>query len=170
MVAVYAVHKQYISHIVMWTHERFSQLWTMYATTLLDGKMTKTNDIDLDEFYNFVVYDLFIWNHLLSKIYVRISHNLKFKFWIVQTKSDKKLIKTKVVDLDELYNFVVADFSIWNNLLFQNSIWSFSILKFKFLASNPPIYGPSCRIYRAPYDCLRTPRINPVKMRQTLGI
>jgi len=28
--------------------------------------MTKIKVVDLDELYNFVVYDLFIWNQLLS--------------------------------------------------------------------------------------------------------
>jgi hypothetical protein len=48
-------------------------MWTMYATTLPDGQMTKIKVIDIDEFYNFVVYDFFIWNHLLSKISVQSS-------------------------------------------------------------------------------------------------
>jgi len=79
--------------------------------------MTKIKIVDLNEFYNFVVYNLFIWNHLLPKFYVWISHILKFKLRIVQTNSDGKMIKTKVIDLDELYNSVFADFSIWNNVL-----------------------------------------------------
>jgi hypothetical protein len=42
------------------------------------------------------------------------------------------MIKTKVVDLNELYNFVAAYFSIWNHFLSQNYIWVCYILKFKF--------------------------------------
>ena len=34
---------------------------------------------------------------------------MKFKFQMVQTKADREMIKTKVVDLDKLYNFVVDD-------------------------------------------------------------
>ena len=34
--------------------------------------------------------------------------------------------------IDELYNFVVANYSIWNHFLPQNSIWGSHILKFKF--------------------------------------
>ena len=29
-----------------------------------DGEITKIKVVDLDEFYNFIVYNLFIWNHL----------------------------------------------------------------------------------------------------------
>jgi hypothetical protein len=34
----------------------------MYAITLSDGETTKTKVIDLNELYNFVVEDFFIWN------------------------------------------------------------------------------------------------------------
>jgi hypothetical protein len=47
--------------------------------------------------------------------------------------SNGETIKTKVVDLDEFYNFDVDDFYIWNYLVPQNSIWSCQILKLKFL-------------------------------------
>ena len=43
--------------------------------------MTKTKVVDPDEFYNFVVVDIFIWNHLRSQ------------------------------HMFEFYNFIVADFS-----------------------------------------------------------
>ena len=36
--------------------------------TLSNKEMTKIKVVDLDEFYNFVVDDFFIWNHLLSQI------------------------------------------------------------------------------------------------------
>jgi hypothetical protein len=68
---------------------------------LLDGEMTKTKVIDLDGFYQFVVDNLFIWNHLLSQTIVWNCHILKFKFWIVQTKLDGEMTETKDVDLNE---------------------------------------------------------------------
>jgi len=37
---------------------------------------------------------------------------LKFEFQIIQTKSDGEMTKTKFIDLNEFYNFVVDDFSI----------------------------------------------------------
>ena len=37
-------------------------------------------------------------------------------FWIVQTTLDRKTIKTKVIDLDEIYNFVVDNYFIRNHL------------------------------------------------------
>ena len=43
------------------------------------------------------------------------------------------MTKIKVVGLDKFYKFVVDYFFIWNHLMFQNYLWSFHILKFKFL-------------------------------------
>ena len=94
--------------------------------------MTKTRVVDLDELYNFVVDGFCIWNKLMSQNSIWSSHILKFKIQIVQTKSDREMTKTKVVGLDELYNFAGDDLFIWNHLLSQNSIWSSYILKFKF--------------------------------------
>ena len=45
-----------------------------------DGKSTKTKVGDLDENYNFVVDDFFIWNHLMSQQYDWSFDNLKFEF------------------------------------------------------------------------------------------
>ena len=42
------------------------------------------------------------------------------------------MAKTKVVDIDDLYNFVVDDFFSWNHLVFENIVWSCHNLKFKF--------------------------------------
>jgi hypothetical protein len=33
----------------------------------MDRNITKIKFVDLDEFYNFVVDNFFIWNHLLSE-------------------------------------------------------------------------------------------------------
>jgi hypothetical protein len=67
--------------------------------------MTKTKVVHLDALYNFVVDNFSIWNHLLPEKSIWISHILKFKFYIVQSNLDREMTKTKVVDLDELYNF-----------------------------------------------------------------
>ena len=72
------------------------------TTTLSDEQMIKIKVVDLDEFYNFVVDDFFSWNHLLVQNVVWSSHFLKFKFWIIQTKSYEKMTKMKVVDLKKL--------------------------------------------------------------------
>jgi hypothetical protein len=74
--------------------------------------MIKIKVVDLDEFYNFLVDDFFRWNHLLFQNVVSSWYFLKFKFWIVQTKSHEKMTKMKVVDLEKLYNFVVDNFFI----------------------------------------------------------
>ena len=47
------------------------------------------------------------------------------------TLSDEQITSIIVVDLDELYNFVVALFFSWDYLLFQNLVWSCHFLKFK---------------------------------------
>jgi hypothetical protein len=76
--------------------------------------MTKTKVLDLDELYKFVVDNFFIWNHLLSLNFVWSSHILKFKFWIIQTKSDREMTKTRIVDLNKFYNFVADNFFYLN--------------------------------------------------------
>jgi hypothetical protein len=88
----------------------------MSTSTLSDEKMIKIKVVDLDELYNFDVDNIFSWNHLLFQNLVW-SCLLKFKIWIIQTKSDEEMTKIKVVDLDELHNFVVYDLFIWNQLL-----------------------------------------------------
>jgi len=50
------------------------------------------------------------------KMLVQFGIFLKFKFWIVETKSDGEMTKTKVVDLDYFLNFVYDDVSIWLHL------------------------------------------------------
>jgi hypothetical protein len=82
--------------------------------------MVKTKVVDFNEFYNFVVDDYFVWNQLVTRNFVQISQILKFNIWIFQIKFDREMAKTKVLDLDEFYNFVVDDFFIWNLLLSQN--------------------------------------------------
>ena len=53
--------------------------------------------------------------------------------WIMftNTLSNEKVTKIKVVDSDEFNNFYVHDFSSWNNLRFQNLVWSCHLFKFK---------------------------------------
>jgi hypothetical protein len=73
----------------------------MYTITLSDEEITKIKVVDLDKFYNFVVDDFCSSNHLLLRNLVWSSHFLKFKIWIVQTKSHEKMTKIKVVDLNK---------------------------------------------------------------------
>jgi hypothetical protein len=42
------------------------------------------------------------------------------------------MTKIKVIDIDELYNFIVDDFFSWNHLVLENIVWSCYNLKFKF--------------------------------------
>ncbi len=48
------------------------------------------------------------------------------------TLSDEQITKIKVIDIDELYNFVVDEFFSWNYLVFENVVWSCHNFKFKF--------------------------------------
>jgi hypothetical protein len=50
---------------------------------------------------------------LLCQNSIRIYQILNFKFQITQTNSMKKWQETKIVGLNEFYNFVVYDFFIW---------------------------------------------------------
>ena len=84
--------------------------------------MTKIKVVDLDELYNFHDHDFFIWNYLVFQNLVWISHFLKFKFWIVQTKSHEKITKIKVINLEKLYNFVVDNFFIWDYFMKENYV------------------------------------------------
>jgi hypothetical protein len=95
-----------------------------------DGEATETRVVDLEKLCNFVVDNLFIWNHLYNKNYVWF---LKFKIWIFQITSDGETPKAKVVDLEKSCNFAVGNFFIWNHLAKENYGWIFSNLKLKFL-------------------------------------
>jgi hypothetical protein len=79
-------------------YERYVKFVNNVAITSSDEQMTKIKSVDLDDFYNFVVDNFFRWNHLLFQNFVWSGHFLKFKFWIVQTKSHEKMTKIKVAD------------------------------------------------------------------------
>ena len=57
---------------------------------------------------------------------------MKFKYYIGQSNSDGEMTKIKVIDIDELYNFVVDDIFSWNRLVSENVVWTYHNLKFKF--------------------------------------
>jgi hypothetical protein len=63
---------------------------------------------------------------LICQNSIQIYQNLKFKFQIIQMNLDEEMTKTKIVDLNKFYNFVVYNFF---------HLKSFSLLKFglKFL-------------------------------------
>ena len=86
--------------------------------------MTKTKIVGLDELCNLCVHHFLIWNYLVPQIFVRSLNILKFKFQTIETKSYEEITKTKLVDLDTLYNFVSDIVSIFNRLLAKKSIWS----------------------------------------------
>ena len=83
--------------------------------------MTKTKVVDIDELYNFVVYDFFSWNYLVFENIVWSCHNLKFKYYIDQSNSDGEITKIKLIDPNMLYNFVFDNFF---------HISSFTMIKF----------------------------------------
>jgi len=61
--------------------------------TLLNEEMTKIKVEDLDELYNFYIHHLYSWNHLVVENKVWGCYFLKFKIWIVQTKSHENIAK-----------------------------------------------------------------------------
>jgi hypothetical protein len=79
--------------------------------------MTKIKVLDLDELYNFYIYDFSGWNHLLFENVVWSCHFIKFKIWTFQIKSNEKMTKMKVVNLDEFYNFYVYNIFILGHFL-----------------------------------------------------
>ena len=52
-----------------------------------------------------------------------------FKNWILKTTSKEKTTNMKVVGIEELWNFVVDNVLVWNDIVMQNYVW---ILKFEF--------------------------------------
>ena len=93
--------------------------------------MTKIKVADSDVFNNFYIHHLYTWNHLVVENQVWSYHFLKFKIWTVQILLNKKMTKIKLIDSDEFNNFYVHDISSWNDLRFQNLVWSCHLLKFK---------------------------------------
>jgi hypothetical protein len=73
-----------------------------------DGKSTKTKVVDLDENYNFVVDDFFIWKKSFDVSTIWLNF-WRFEIQICQTTSDAKTTNIKVVDLDQ-NNFVIDYF------------------------------------------------------------
>ena len=88
--------------------------------------------VELIKIYNFYFDYFFIQQsgskHCSQMTYLLYSfHKLCERFMNLSTMctttlSDEEMIKIKVVDLDELYNFVDDDFFSWNHLLFQNLV------------------------------------------------
>jgi hypothetical protein len=62
------------------------------------------------------------------------------------TLSNGEITKIKVVDLDEFYKIVVDNFSISNNLISWNYVWSSNILKFKIWTVQIKSYGKMTKI------------------------
>jgi hypothetical protein len=53
------------------------------------------------------------------------------KIQIFQTISDGEMTKTKIVDVEELQNFIVNNVFIWNHLFKKNNVWIFHIWNLK---------------------------------------
>ena len=94
-------------------------------------KQTYIKVLDLDE-YNFLVYVFFIWNHLRSQNSIWSSHILNFIFCeLYKQHQVKKMIKRKIVALNVIYNIVVDNIFIGNQLGYQICIGSSKISQFK---------------------------------------
>ena len=82
--------------------------------------MTQIKFVGLDELYNLVIHDFFIWNYLVPQNFVWICNIQKFKSQPVETNSNEQMTQIKFVGLDELYNLVIHHFFVWNYLVPQN--------------------------------------------------
>ena len=130
----------YIHHLYNWNHLLVeNQVWGCHflklkiwtVQILLNKKMTKIKVVDSDVFNNFYIHHLYSWNHLLVENQVWSCHFLKFKIWIVQILSNKKMTKIKVIDSDVFNNFYTHHLYNWNHLVVENQVWSCHFLKFK---------------------------------------
>ena len=72
--------------------------------------------VDLDEIYSFIVEGFSFETIYGPRILFEVLKFWNSIFWIVQTTLDGKTTKTKVIDLDEIYNFVVDNYFIINHL------------------------------------------------------
>ena len=106
-------------------------VWTMCTNNLSNYEITKIKVVDLHELFNFGIHYFFNWNDLGVQILVRTCYFFKFQIWKVHILSNDKMTKIKVVDLDELNNFCIHHFYIWNHLGFENLVWTCQILNFK---------------------------------------
>ena len=103
-------------------------------------KVMNVKVVQLIKKYNFYFGHFFIWvsdSNIVHKIYISYSlwpyeRYVTFVNNVTITLLDEQIIKIKVVDLDQFYNFYVHDFFRWNHLLLQNVVWSYYFLKFKF--------------------------------------
>ena len=64
--------------------------------------MTKIEVVDLDEFYNIYIDDFFSWDNLVFQNLIWSCIYLKFKFWIVQTKSHENMNKLIAVRTQQM--------------------------------------------------------------------
>jgi hypothetical protein len=69
-------------------------------------------------------------NYFCNEKYVWISSHLKI--WIFQTTSNGETNQIKVVAIENLWNFVVYNFFIWNHIDYEKQSLNVSNLKFKF--------------------------------------
>jgi hypothetical protein len=90
-----------------------------FFQTSSDGEMPKTKGADLEKLYNFVVDNVFIWNHLVKENYMWICHiwNLIFSNdlgW--RNNKNESCWPQKVI---QLYSW---QFFIWNHLAKDNYV------------------------------------------------
>ena len=99
-------------------------VWTMCTKNLTNYEITKIKVVDLHKLFNFGIHYFFSWNDLGVQILVRTCHFFKFQIWKVQILSNDKMTKIKVVDINELNNFVIHYFLCWNHFGSQIFVWT----------------------------------------------
>jgi hypothetical protein len=120
----------------------------MCAKNLSNEEMTKIKVVYIYELNNFGIHHFLRWNHFGSQILVRTYHFLKIQIWKVPILSNDKMTKIKVVDIDELNNFGIHHFYIWNHFGFENlfELVKFQISNFKMCKtlSHPSLIKLKC--------------------------
>ena len=93
--------------------------------------MTKIKVVDIHELNNFGIHHFLCWNQFGSQILVRTCRFSKFQIWKVQILSNDKMTKIKVVDINELNNFVIHHFLCWNQFGSQILVRTYRFSKFQ---------------------------------------
>jgi len=112
---------------------KFSQFKTRNFQTISNEKMRNQSYISRWELQ---LYSWWLF-HLKSFVVLKLCFKFsQFEIQICETTSDGETSKTKVVDLEKLYNFIVDDFFIWNNLYKKKSrefphIWNSNFFQTK---------------------------------------
>ena len=78
---------------------------------------------------------MYMWDYIYVCVKDMLICERYVNLWTIctTTLSDEEMIKIKVVDLDELYNFGIHHFFSWNHLMVENHVRTCHFFKFENL-------------------------------------